>query len=153
MTFDLASIDLKADSERGSWLHLKDPRTGAPIYADKERTKPCRLHVLGPESDAVKSVSETVEKEREKREASRNVYDAQGKLLTRGESTKEELTDDDVAVYVAATIGWENLSFNGSEKFTKETVAALFTERKWAGRQVFHWMTNYANFIQGQGSS
>lgn len=153
MSFDLADIDIKADSEAGSWLHLKDPRQASPLYADKERTKPCRLHLLGPESDAVKSVSEEVNKERQKREAERNVYDGAGKLTKRGESTPEELLADDVKVYVAATIGWENLAFNGSEKFSKATIKAMYEQRAWAGRQAFNWMTNYANFIQGQESA
>ncbi len=152
MTFDLATIDLKADSEAGAWIHLRDPRTGLYIYADKEKTKPCRIHSKGPHSDAVRAVTEAVSKRREKREAERAELDARGNVTKRGESTKEELVADDVEIYSAAADGWENLAFQGDEKFSKETAAKLFAALDWARTQFLQHLVSTANFIQEPGS-
>lgn len=151
--FDLATIDLKADSEAGAWIHLRDPRTGLHIYADKEKTLPCRIHAKGPHAEDVRAVTEKVTKQREKREAERNEYDAKGSVVKRGESTKEELVSDDVEIYSTAADDWENLSFNGEEEFSKATVAKLFTAHDWARAQFFSHLVNTANFIQGPQNS
>lgn len=150
-SFDLSSIDLVADSDRGAWLHLKDPRTGLPIYAEKD--KPCRLHLLGPQSKVVQDVTELVGKERQRREAERNECDYTGKVIKRGESTQEELRDDDIRVYTAATTGWENLAFEGDEKFSAKLVAKMYAARPWSGRQVYMFMLDHANFIEGREKS
>lgn len=146
--FDLATIDLKADSEAGAWIHLRDPRTGLPIYADKEKTLPCRIHSKGPHAEDVRKVTEMVTKRREKRETERNEYDSKGAISKRGESTKDELVADDVEIYSTAADAWENLSFNGDENFSKETVAKLFTSLDWSRAQFFSHLVNTANFIQ-----
>lgn len=149
--FDISSIDLKADSERGSWLHLKDPRTGKPI--NTKDGDPVRLRVLGPQADAVTQATEAANKERQEREAKRAEFDSAGKLVKAGTSTKEELVADDVRIYTAATVGWENMAFNGVETFSKDIIASLYAERDWARAQVFRWMLDYANFMPGQESA
>lgn len=161
MAFDLSSIDIVADSERGSWLHLKDPRTGKPIMERKETPAedggdpvvtmlPVRIHVLGPHAKAVQAATEQISKDRQKREAERTVTSADGKVVTKGESTKEELAEDNAKLYAAATIGWENLAFEDCDKFSADLVKRMYIAREWAGTQVYWWMLNHANFIDGQ---
>ena len=149
--FDISSIDIVADSERGAWLHLKDPRSAAPLYAGKD--KPCRLHILGPQSKIVQDVTDSVGKERQRREAERNECDYTGKVIKRGESTNEELRDDDIKVYVAAITTWENLAFEGDEKFSAEVIESMIRARPWVGRQVYMFMLDHANFIEGREKS
>jgi len=147
MAFDLKDIDLKADSERGSWMRLKDPRTGKPLGDDNA---PPGLHILGPHAGAVQQASEQVQKDREEREAARTTYKADGTLDKRGTSTREELLEDDVKVYVAATTDWRNLAWNGTDKFSPETVGDMYRNREWAGKQVRMWMLSHENFMSGR---
>lgn len=151
MSFDLADIDLQADSEAGSWLHLKDPRTGRHIVTEDD--KPVRLRILGPHSDSVKKSADKVSKAKMKREAERTVKNDKGGVITVGESTADELKQDDIEVYLAAIVGWENMSFNGDEKFSKKVIEKMLNDRDWLRPQIFAWVFNQENFIQGRDKS
>lgn len=48
---DFSQFDSVAASNRGAWMHVNSPITGKPIYADDDKTKPCRVLVYGAEGD------------------------------------------------------------------------------------------------------
>lgn len=151
--FDLKDIDLQADSERGAWLHVKDPRNQSPVYADGDESKPVRLHLRGPHAQAVQDATTEVQKAREKREADRTTFDKNGRVAEKGESTKEELEADDAKIYAAATIGWENMAYDGSEELDSELAERMYSERAWLGRQVYFFLLEHENFMTGRDSS
>lgn len=48
---DFNSFDSRAASEKPRALHLKHPGTGKPLFDDGDKTKPCRVLVLGIEGN------------------------------------------------------------------------------------------------------
>jgi hypothetical protein len=53
---DFSIFDSVAAGNNGAWLHLNSPINGEPIWADDEKTKPCRVKVLGIEGDVGQSI-------------------------------------------------------------------------------------------------
>ena len=143
-SFDISQIDLEAEAEQGAWLHLRDPRSGDPLYAKSEGKKrqPVRLHLLGMESDACKTKQAELRRRRERREE-----------LEGRKSTREEIAQDDSELMAACTTGWENLAWEGEEEFSREVAEKLYVGRPWVRGQVLSFMMNLQNFTQGQEAS
>jgi hypothetical protein len=106
---DFADLDLRAASERGSWVHLK--LRGEPMFLDnkeKEPSKPCRILIKGMGSEAVLSAFrkvdrlETLIKHRLDRASDSNA-DA---LLARYQDDQEAAMSD---LVVASVSDWENI--------------------------------------------
>jgi len=150
--FNLAKIDLAAESEAGTWVHFTDVRTGKPIYADGDNTKPVRVHQLGPLSKAAQEASLEVQKEQGFREAERDVYEGD-KLVTKGVSTEDEINEDNARMLAAVSTRWENCAYNGKEKFSKALIGKFYSEVSWARNQALSKFSNLENFMQGPESS
>ena len=147
--FDLSSIDPVADCEAGTWVHFVDIRTGEPIYADGDESKPCRVHILGFLSDAAQQASKEIEDRREKREAERDVYEGD-EMVTKGESTKEEIEADNAEMLARVTTKWENLSYDGKSKFSTETLQKMYLNVSFARNQVHAKFADIRNFMRGR---
>jgi hypothetical protein len=104
---DFAKLDLKAASERGSWVHLQ--YRGEPIGGED---KPSRLRVRGMGSRAVMDAFRKVERvqalraERMMRTADRDA----DKVLSK---FQVELEDAMAELIVAAVAEWENIEWEG----------------------------------------
>lgn len=140
MSFDIADIDVVADSERGAFLHLRDPRTGAAIDVAEG---PVGFDVLGPFAEVVQAKAAEITKRREAREAQREDK----------KSTDAELRADDIEMWCAAITGWRNMAWMGSEEFTTARLASMLEKRNWIGPQVQRFMRNIENFMQGRDKS
>lgn len=107
--FNIENLDTESKQEAGAWLHLTDPATGEPAYADKAKKKPCRIKFKGYQSDAGKQ----------------SVIDGRNKMMKaaleqgkKGKSDKpKEMTIDDLKenaesdakTLTALAIDWENI--------------------------------------------
>src|SRR5690606_17817478 len=99
-------------------------RNGEFIYAEKDDSKPARLKILGSESNTSKQALDDVMRKRAEREA------------REGRASTVEERDQDDADYLAEIItDWENLAWNGVEKFSKETVRDLCLNRAFVRNQ------------------
>lgn len=110
---DFANLDLRAASERGSWVHLE--YDGSPIFADSEEEspkKPSRLLIKGMGSEGVMKAFRKVERiealrrERLNRTADK---DADGVLA----KSQKELEDAMAEMIAVAVADWENIIYDG----------------------------------------
>lgn len=108
---DFADLDLRAASERGSWVHLS--YRGEAIYADDAKERPSRVMIKGMGSDAVMGAFrkveriETLRRERMMRTADKDA-DA---VLAKSQADLEAAMADMVA---AAVSEWENILYAGT---------------------------------------
>jgi hypothetical protein len=120
---DFADLDLRAASERGSWVHLS--YRGEVIYADDAGSKPSRVLIKGMGSDAVMGAFrkveriETLRRERMLRTADKDA-DA---VLAKSQADLEAAMADMVA---AAVCEWENILYAGENMpCTRENVLKI----------------------------
>lgn len=117
---DFAQLDLKAASERGSWLHLE--RDGEPLDADG---KPCRIHIRGIGDPAVIAACRAVTRVStlmQDRLNRANDKDAES-VVKKFEAKSEEATAD---MIVAAADQWENINWNGEKmEFNRENLLKI----------------------------
>jgi len=110
-------FDSVSASENGAWLHLTNLRTDAPAYVTgkdgtPDASKPMRLNLLGPDAPAAKAKARkratSILKRRGGKMDFAKMTEAQiGALIDEGQ-------EGIIQTAVDATIGWENLSLDGS---------------------------------------
>lgn len=120
---DFADLDLRAASERGSWVHLA--YRGEPIFADDAKEKPSRVLIKGMGSDAVMGAFrkveriETLRRERMLRAADKDA-DA---VLAKSQADLEAAMAEMIA---AAVSDWEGILYAGEMlECTKENVLKI----------------------------
>ena len=121
---DFAEFDLRAASERGSWVHLKAPRDGKTgdgvefkqgdlLYADQVKAKgPVRVLIRGFADKGITeafSRSERLQMLLRHRMERASDRDAEGVI----EKYQADLASAMDALVVAAIAEWENISENG----------------------------------------
>lgn len=109
---DFADLDLRAASERGSWVHLA--YRGEPIFADDAKAKPSRVLIKGMGSDAVMGAFKRVERiEALRRERMLRTADKDADaVLAKSQADLEAAMADLVAASVA---DWENILYAGDD--------------------------------------
>lgn len=117
---DFAQLDLKAASERASWVHLS--HRGEALFTDGA---PCRLQVRGMAAksvmDAFKRI-ERVEVARRDRLARTADKDVDG-VLAKFQAQLDEAMS---ALIVAAVTQWENIIYDGKPMpFNAENVLTI----------------------------
>jgi len=103
---DFASLDLRAASERGSWVHLH--LRGEPLGSEG---KPCRLRIRGMGSRAVMDAFKKVERVqalRSDRMARTSDRDAEG-VIAKFQSDLEAAMGE---LVIAAVAEWENIEWD-----------------------------------------
>ena len=123
---DFANLDLRAASERGSWVHLT--YLGKPLYLDEdadEPEKPQRIKVRGMGSKAVIEAfrhTERVETLRAQRMSRTKEVEAEG-VISKFQADLEAAMAD---LIVAAVADWENIVWDGKPmEMNKENVLKL----------------------------
>jgi hypothetical protein len=127
----LSVFDTEASSEAGSWLHLSIPGTdGEPAYADKEREKPLRIKLKGPDSDTWTSYQ-------------RKAMKSQGKKDTR---TAKEIAREDAQLMARMTLDIENIPGYAGSEFN--SLVDLYLKYKDIRMQALMYVINRENFTQ-----
>jgi hypothetical protein len=121
--FDLSSLDLEADSERGAEYQLRHPQTGMPL--------PVFIDVYGPDSEAAR--------------------EAQTKLL-RGAMgqvpTEEQAERRAVEATVRIMRGWRGVKWEGETlEFNKENAVRVLAKQKWMRHQIERFHADRSNFF------
>lgn len=108
---DFANLDLRAASERGSWVHFE--HNGSPLYLHMEAKEgPCRIKIKGMGADDVKDAFRKVER------INALLLDRLGRtqdkgadgLLQKFQAQLEEATGE---LILAAASEWENIIWGG----------------------------------------
>lgn len=102
---DFASLDLRAASERGSWVHLE--YNGVPLCAGDDPEKPCRVKVLGMAAPGVMAAFRKIERIEMLRAQIGKATDEQ---LAEVQDKLEKALADLIRAGVGA---WENIIYDG----------------------------------------
>ena len=142
--FDLSVFDTETAANEGAKLHLLNPKTGLPAYADAKETKPVTITVVGTDGDVFT-------KEQQK----------QAKVLARKQKQKGDKAEDfdfdeekkrTCDLYARMTKSWENITLpgdKGQSECTYENAYKLYMSFKDIRLQVSGFMADKANFIKG----
>lgn len=134
----LACLDTQTKSERGSWLHLKNPETGELLYLDDAQEKPVRILMKGPDSDTFTEYFRAKQRDGNKDQ-------------TYAEQVKEESN-----FYADMTLSWENMPpVEGDEEvpFSRKAAFSHFMALKDLRDQAFTHVTKRENFFTKPESS
>lgn len=131
---ELSVLDTKKKANAGSFLHLKHPATGEPLYDNDDQSKPVGLYLMGKDSDVFAKT----------RHKSMNEALNGKKKTTR---TSEQLEIEGIGLLSEMTTGWQNLSLDGNSEFSRDTIAELYTRMSWVREQANLFIDDRANFI------
>lgn len=134
--FDLASIDLESDAERGATMELLVPRDDKA--SGKRRLEPTgiTMQVLGADSPTFR----------------RNVRKMIDEVAANVQEQPKDPDDADklarARTAACAVVSWSDNVVLAGEKleFSRDNAARLFYERPWVGVQVENFRTNLGNF-------
>jgi hypothetical protein len=102
---DFANLDLRAASERGSWVHLE--YDGKPLFAGDDQDKPCRVKVLGMAAPGVMAAFRKIERIEMQRVQLGKATDAQFADI-------QDKLEKSLAELIRAGVGeWENIIYSG----------------------------------------
>lgn len=148
---DFADLDLKAASEKGSWVHLS--YGGEPIFSDEAKEKPSRVRIKGMGSEGVMSAFrkvdriETLMRDRLTRSNDRA---AEGVIA----KSQADLQDAMADLIVAAVSEWENINYGGEPlPFTRENVLKICGPGTLFFRQVNEAIAEEQRLFTGAESS
>lgn len=133
----LKAFDTVGASEAGSWLHLTIPGTDELAYADDKKTKPLRIKLKGPDSEAWTAFHRKAMKTRDKKD-------------TR---TAREVALEDAKLFANMTIEWENIpddTGKGNRELTTETAVKLYLDYKDIRMQALKFVMSQENFTGTQ---
>lgn len=130
----LKQFDTVSASEEGAWLHLVIPGTDEKAYLDEERTKPLRIKLKGPDSDAWTSFQRKAIK-------SNNQKD---------DKTVNEIALEDAKLFAKMTIEWENIPDDKgkTQEFSKEAAINLYVDYKDIRMQALRFVMSQENFTR-----
>lgn len=135
---DLSKFNTKKKSNEGAFLHLKSPVDGSLLYDDG---KPVGLYLLGSDSDKVQSAIHKRFNESYASAKSESDKDETG-ISEKSDAAKNELLAD-------CTRGWEGLSLDGDNEFSREKILSVYSNSGWLWlrNQALSFVDNRANFI------
>lgn len=130
----LKQFDTVSASEEGAWLHLVTPGADEKSYLDEERTKPLRIKLKGPDSDAWTSFQRKAIK-------SNNQKD---------DKTAHEIALEDAKLFAKMTIDWENIPDDNGEplEFSKDAAIKLYLTYKDIRMQALRFVIAQENFTR-----
>lgn len=145
--FKLSNLDTESAQEQGAWMHIIDPATGEPAYADLEQEKPVRIKYKGWLSQDGKEigingrnklVQEAVKKGKKKDEP-----------VMMSVADLEENAKSDAETLTKLAIDWENIiDENGKEiKFNKETFKNVALNHLELRRQSLEFLNDQKAFF------
>lgn len=129
----LDCLDTKGKSERGSWLHLKNPATKDPLYLDDDQTRPVRILMKGPDSDTFAEYFRAKQRQ------------------SVAEQSYQDQVKDESAFYADMALDWENMPpVQGDDEtvpFSRKAALAHFTALKDLRDQAFAHITKREHFF------
>lgn len=128
-------------------IHLKNA-AGELLYADKERTKPIRIIVYGPGSDAYGVVEA-----RQSARAVKRMQENDGKIVAVPHEDRVRETADDLATI---TVRFENFSYPPAKGAEGPALfAAVYSDQKlgFIARQVTKFVGDWGNFALASAES
>lgn len=132
-----AKFNARDKANKGSFLHLKHPGTGAYLYDEtdgkEDRSKRVGIWFYGKDSDQFNKI------QHEKVNAA-----ISGKKPQR---TSEEIEQDAIDLVSSLAFKWENISHNGNDKFSQSLLSELMHKEKWIKEQADLFIGDRANFI------
>lgn len=141
--FTIDKLDTESLHENGAWMHLEDPETGLPAYADDEMKKPVRIHFKGYASKAGKIAT---------LKTTAFIAKVRDKIQGGGEYEESDIDAEielTVNKLVNMCIGWENVaSADGEFEFTKENARLIFTRYAGIRAQSEAFLKDVKNFTQ-----
>lgn len=142
---DFNKFDSRQAAETPARLQLVDPATGALLFADEDRTKPCIVLVLGAESRSAQAALRAIRQAKLKAKAKTKTDDADG---------LEDVHASIVEGTVPLIMGFENIS-RGDKAATRDDAEWFLNLQMLNGRegersfveQVADFATSRANFL------
>lgn len=141
MTIELNSklsvLDTKSPAEKGEWLHLVNPQSGQPMFADDEETKPMRIKVLGSNSDKFAKIKLAQTRKQQNRATAK---------LSDSEQIKKS-TLEVATMFAKMTIETENLT-EDAKVLTQDDLINVYSNHQAICKQVGEFIALDANFTQ-----
>lgn len=123
---DLSEIRKQAQDE--AWVTILHPVSG-------EETS-MRIRLLSPDSERYRQIDNRI----------RNV--ATKSMTKRGGLSAEELSESGLQLLIQATVGWENVIFDGQPiQFSPENVRTVYTDFPFIREQVDRFLGDRRNFF------
>lgn len=145
---DLSIVSTKKKANEGVFLHLKNPENWEDFYditdGKEDLSKPIGLIMLGVDSDvAVKAKHDRINKSITKKQKKSKGDQEETEFSQKSEAEQNEILAD-------CTIGWKNLSLDGSEEFTREAILKVYSDSGWSWlrAQAMAFVDNRANFLE-----
>ena len=133
---DLDTLDTRKGAEAGFDVHLKHPKTNAPIGAV--------IRVVGADAEAYQQ--KTLEQQRDRMQQ----VARQGRILVEPEQQEEQ----GLALLAAATLSWSGITVRGvTLEFSQSAAAKLYREFPWIREQVDEAIHTRANFLPRSAGS
>lgn len=133
-------IGTREKANKGAFLHLKHPVTGAKLYdtlpdGKPDTSKPVGITYLGTDSDVFTQIQHDRLNERLNRK------DDEEEVTSESIKTKKHETLAELAT------GWKNITVGGVAKFSKAALINLFDQEPWVVEQSDAHIGNRANFL------
>lgn len=123
---DLSEIQKQAQDE--AWVTILHPVSG-------EETS-MRIRLLSPDSERYRQIDNRI----------RNA--ATKSMTKRGGLSAEELSESGLQLLIQATVGWENVIFDGQPiQFSPENVRTVYTDFPFIREQVDRFLGDRRNFF------
>lgn len=123
---DLSEIRKQAQDE--AWVTILHPVSGAETSM--------RIRLLSPDSERYRQIDN-------------RIRNATTKSMTkRGGLSAEELSESGLQLLIQATVGWENVIFDGQPiQFSPENVRTVYTDFPFIREQVDRFLGDRRNFF------
>lgn len=119
----------------GAWMDVVHPSTGVAFEGDNG--EPVRIRLLSLQSDQCQKIVERLHNEREKKRLSNRKY----------YQTAEEAKEGLLQLLSAATLEFENLTYEGSPIVGDAKIQKVYQEFPWLREQVERFVEDWGNFL------
>ena len=129
VTFDFASLDTTATSDKGRKMLLEHPVTGEPLGVG------AFIVLAGADSSAYRKAQSVISKRRVKKRLDK--------------ITAEDMRAESVEMLARCSLSWGNIIVDGQEwSCSVETAKAFFTRFPWAYEQADRFVHDRSNYLQ-----
>ena len=123
---DLSEIRKQAQDE--AWVTILHPVSGAETSM--------RIRLLSPDSERYRQIDNRIR------------YATTKSMTKRGGLSAEELSESGLQLLIQATVGWENVIFDGQPiQFSPENVRTVYTDFPFIREQVDRFLGDRRNFF------
>lgn len=139
---DLSKFATRERASKGATLHLKSPADGTLLMTEGADPKPVTITVIGQDAKEYNSLRQRL--------ADRRLSDVvkSGGLQAKGVVTSAKLESDSTELAVAATVSWENITWEGKTLLcSPENATMLYNNCPWIMEQVQAFTADRANFL------